>query len=108
MLAGAYPFLAEGGLGSQGVFIGQDLYSGGSFVYDPWVLYANRVITAPNVVVAGIVGSGKSSLAKSLYTRSLGSGAASTSPATRKASTRPWRRPSGAGRSSSDTACPPA
>ncbi|MGO3180665.1 MAG: ATP-binding protein [Brevibacterium linens] len=74
MLAGAYPFLAEGGLCSQGVFIGQDLYSGGSFVYDPWVLYANGIITAPNVVVAGIVGSGKSSLAKSLYTRSLGFG----------------------------------
>ncbi|MGO2665422.1 ATP-binding protein [Mycetocola reblochoni] len=74
MLAGAYPFLAEGGLGSQCVFIGQDLYSGGSFVYDPWVLYANGIITAPNVVVAGIVGSGKSSLAKSLYTRSLGFG----------------------------------
>lgn len=74
MLAGAYPFLAEGGLGSQGVFIGQDLYSGGSFVYDPWVLYANGIITAPNLVVAGIVGSGKSSLAKALYTRSLGFG----------------------------------
>src|SRR5699024_11475261 len=29
------------------------------------------IITAPNVVLAGIVGSGKSSLAKSLYTRSL-------------------------------------
>lgn len=74
MLAGAYPFLAEGGLGSEGVFVGQDLYSGGSFVYDPWVLYANGIITAPNIVVAGIVGSGKSSLAKSLYTRSLGFG----------------------------------
>ena len=70
-LAGQYPFLAEGGLGSAGVFVGQDLYSGGSFVYDPWVLYAQGVITAPNVVLAGIVGSGKSSLAKSLYTRSL-------------------------------------
>ncbi|UTT52027.1 MULTISPECIES: ATP-binding protein [Microbacteriaceae] len=70
-LAGAYPFLAEGGLGSDGVFVGQDLYSGGSFVYDPWVLYARGIITAPNLVLAGIVGSGKSSLAKSLYTRSL-------------------------------------
>lgn len=70
-LSGAYPFVAEGGLGSSGVFVGQDLYSGGSFVYDPWVLYASGVITAPNVVLAGIVGSGKSSLAKSLYTRSL-------------------------------------
>ena len=71
MLADAYPFLAEGGLGSNGVFVGQDLYSGGSFVYDPWVLYAQGLITAPNVILAGIVGSGKSSLAKALYTRSL-------------------------------------
>lgn len=70
-LAGAYPFLAEGGLGSDGVFVGQDLYSGSSFVYDPWVLYARGLITAPNLVLAGIVGSGKSSLAKSLYTRSI-------------------------------------
>src|SRR5690606_14678532 len=37
MLSGAYPFLADGGLGSQRVFIGQDLYSGGSFVSDPGV-----------------------------------------------------------------------
>ncbi|MBD7958618.1 ATP-binding protein [Microbacterium sp. Sa4CUA7] len=70
-LAGAYPFLAEGGLGSQGVFVGQDLYSGASFVYDPWVLYSRGMITAPNIVLAGIVGSGKSSLVKSLYTRSI-------------------------------------
>ncbi|WP_188421933.1 ATP-binding protein [Nocardioides daphniae] len=70
-LAGAYPFLAEGGLGSDGVFVGQDLYSGSSFVYDPWVLYARGLITAPNMVLAGIVGSGKSALAKSLYTRSI-------------------------------------
>ena len=26
-LAGAYPFVAEGGLGADGVFVGQDLYS---------------------------------------------------------------------------------
>ena len=70
-LAGAYPFLAEGGLGSDGVFVGQDLYSGSSFVYDPWVLYARGIITAPNMVLAGIVGAGKSALAKSLYTRSI-------------------------------------
>lgn len=69
--AGAYPFLAEGGLGADGVFVGQDLYSGSSFVYDPWVLYSRGLITAPNVVLAGIVGAGKSSLAKSLYTRSI-------------------------------------
>ncbi|MDR3359380.1 MAG: ATP-binding protein, partial [Bifidobacteriaceae bacterium] len=70
-LGGAYPFLAEGGLGADGVFVGQDMYGGASFVYDPWVFYAQGVITAPNIVLAGIVGSGKSSLAKSLYTRSI-------------------------------------
>jgi len=70
-LSGHYPFLAEAGLGSAGVFVGQDLYSGSSFVYDPWVLYQRGLITAPNIVLAGIVGSGKSALAKSLYSRSL-------------------------------------
>ncbi|GAA1609300.1 MULTISPECIES: ATP-binding protein [Leucobacter] len=70
-LSGHYPFLAEGGLGSAGTFVGQDLYSGGSFVYDPWQLYKQGVITAPNMILAGIVGSGKSSLAKALYTRAL-------------------------------------
>lgn len=70
-LSGHYPFLAEGGLGSAGTFIGQDLCSGGSFVYDPWELYRQGVITAPNLILAGIVGSGKSSLAKALYTRAL-------------------------------------
>jgi hypothetical protein len=70
-VAAAYPFLAEGGLGSQGVFVGADLYGGASFVYDPWTLYQQGIITAPNVILAGIVGSGKSSLAKSLYTRSI-------------------------------------
>lgn len=73
-LQGAYPFLAGSGLGSRGVFVGQDLYSGSSFVYDPWELYAAGVITAPNLVLAGIVGSGKSSLAKSLYCRSIAFG----------------------------------
>jgi len=67
--AGAYPFLAEGGLGAPGVFVGQDLYSGSAFVYDPWEFYAHELLTAPNVVLAGIVGAGKSSLAKSIYVR---------------------------------------
>jgi len=73
-LGGAYPFLAEGGLGPASMFVGQDLYSGGSFTYDPWQLYAQGLITAPNVVLAGIVGSGKSALVKSLYTRSIAFG----------------------------------
>ncbi|PUB20876.1 AAA domain-containing protein [Promicromonospora sp. AC04] len=70
----AYPFLAEGGLGADGVFVGRDLHSGSSFVYDPWVLYQRGLVTAPNMVVAGIVGAGKSALAKALYTRSMAFG----------------------------------
>jgi hypothetical protein len=74
VLAYAYPFLAEAGLGSQGVLIGRDVYSGGSFVYDPWILYRDGVITNPNVLLAGVIGTGKSALAKSLITRSLAFG----------------------------------
>lgn len=73
-LGAAYPFLSEAGLGPRGVFVGSDLYSGSSFTFDPWDLYARGIISAPNMVIAGIVGSGKSSLAKSLYTRSIAFG----------------------------------
>lgn len=92
---GHYPFLAEGGLGSAGTFIGQDLYSGGSFVYDPWELYRQGVITAPNIILAGIVGSGKSSQLAARSTRVHSrSGAASTSrrPQRRAHCGRPRRR----------------
>ena len=74
MLAGAYPFLAEAGLGTEGVFIGQDSWSAAAFVYDPWVLYAAGVLTNPNQLLAGVIGKGKSMLAKSLATRSIAFG----------------------------------
>jgi hypothetical protein len=70
----AYPFLAEAGLGSRGILIGSDLYSGAAFVFDPWELYAAQVVTNPNIVVAGVIGRGKSMLVKSLVTRSIGAG----------------------------------
>lgn len=73
-LRGAYPFVAERGLGYQGVLIGQDMYSSGSFVFDAFELYRQGVITAPNMTIAGIVGAGKSALIKSLYTRSIAFG----------------------------------
>ena len=74
VLAGAYPFLAEGGLGSEGTFIGQDAWSGGGFCFDPWVLYQNGIITNPNCLLAGVVGRGKSMLAKAMATRSIAVG----------------------------------
>jgi AAA-like domain len=63
----AYPFVAEGGLGGRGVYLGRDVY-GGSFCYDPWELYGKE-LTSPNAVVIGIVGRGKSSLVKTYVLR---------------------------------------
>ena len=74
VLGAAYPFLAEAGLGVEGLFIGQDAWSGSSFCYDPWVLYRNGGLTNPNCLLAGVVGKGKSTLAKALATRSIAFG----------------------------------
>ena len=63
-----YPFVAEGGLGGRGVYIGRDLY-GGSFCFDAFELYRQRALTNPNVLVIGAVGSAKSSLIKTYLYR---------------------------------------
>jgi type IV secretory pathway VirB4 component len=65
----AYPAVAEAGLGARGVYIGTDLH-GGSFVYDPWLLYERRVLSIANVLVLGMPDFGKSSLTKSWLYRS--------------------------------------
>ena len=67
-LQAAYPFVAEGGLGGRGAFIGRDLF-GGSFTYDAFELYEQGVITSPNMVIAGQLGRGKSALVKTLCLR---------------------------------------
>jgi hypothetical protein len=67
-LQAAYPFVAEGGLGDRGVYIGRDLF-GGAFTYDAWELYAAGVLTNPNMVVLGQIGRGKSSFVKALVWR---------------------------------------
>ncbi len=65
----AYPFIAEGGLGARGCYIGQDLY-GGAFCYDPWELYGKH-LSGPNMLVIGQIGFGKSSFVKSYVWRQL-------------------------------------
>jgi type IV secretory pathway VirB4 component len=67
-LQAVYPFAAQSSLGGRGVYIGRDLY-GGSFAYDPFTLYERRLLTNPNMLVIGEVGSGKSSLVKSYLLR---------------------------------------
>src|SRR5437763_1130501 len=65
-----YPFMAAGGLGGRGVFIGRDA-SGAAFCYDPWVLYGQGLLDDPNVIVLGKLGQGKSALVKTLLWRML-------------------------------------
>ena len=65
-----YPFMAAGGLGGRGVFIGRDS-SGGAFCYDPWVLYGDGLLDDPNAIVLGKLGQGKSALVKTLLWRML-------------------------------------
>ena len=66
----AYPFMAEPGLGGRGVYIGRDL-TGGSFVFDPWELYAAGALTGPNMLVIGQLGLGKSALVKTYAWRQI-------------------------------------
>jgi type IV secretory pathway VirB4 component len=68
-LQAAYPFVAEGGLGGRGTYIGKDLF-GGSFTYDAFELYERGFLTSPNMVIAGQLGRGKSALVKTLCIRS--------------------------------------
>ncbi len=74
VLSYAYPFLAEAGLGSDGILIGQDAWSNSSFCFDRWELYRRKVLTNPNVAVFGQLGRGKSMLAKSLACRCIAFG----------------------------------
>src|ERR1700735_853891 len=67
-LGAAYPFIAEAGLGQRGVVIGDDLL-GGSFVFDPFELYAQGVVSNPHMVVFGQIGRGKSAFVKTFLWR---------------------------------------
>ena len=69
----AYPFLAEEGLGPNGVWMGTNLLTGGGgFAFDPFTAYASGVLTNPNMLFAGEPGVGKSATAKVFIARSVG------------------------------------
>jgi type IV secretory pathway VirB4 component len=64
----AYPFLAEGGLGAPGTYIGRDA-CGGAFLFDPWAAYEAGILSGPNMLVVGQLGRGKSALLKTYIAR---------------------------------------
>jgi type IV secretory pathway VirB4 component len=68
-LQALYPFIVDSTLGSHGVYVGRQAGSEASFTFDPWQLYAAGLITNPNILLAGVIGRGKSALAKSLALR---------------------------------------
>jgi type IV secretory pathway VirB4 component len=68
-LQALYPFVIDSGLGNQGVYIGRQTGTDASFVHDPWQHYRTGVVTNPNILLAGVIGRGKSALAKSLALR---------------------------------------
>ncbi len=67
----AYPFLAQGGLGAPGVYVGTDAY-GGAWAFDPWELYSRKVMRSPNMIVLGGISYAKSTLIKTyIYRQAL-------------------------------------
>ncbi|WP_189060213.1 hypothetical protein [Longimycelium tulufanense] len=64
-----YPWIMDPGLGVPGIYIGVDLFSRASFLFDPWELYRAGTITSPNGLIIGEIGSGKSSLMKTQMIR---------------------------------------
>lgn len=64
----AFPFLAEGGLGAPGVYLGRDA-CGGAWVFDPWRSYEAGVLSGPNMLVVGQLGRGKSAFLKTYIAR---------------------------------------
>lgn len=61
---------AAPGLGDSGVIIGRELYSGKGYLYDPFLLYGER-LPAPHWLVLGESGNGKSALEKTYILRQL-------------------------------------
>ncbi|MCZ7379696.1 hypothetical protein [Micromonospora sp. WMMC250] len=70
-LCSVYPFVADPGLGVDGPLIGQEVYSRSGFVFSMHELYRAGVISAPNMVVTGEIGSAKSSLLKTIAYRGI-------------------------------------
>src|SRR3954452_7645299 len=68
-LQALYPFVVDSGLGSRGVYVGRESGTDASFVHDPWQQYQTGIVTNPNMLLAGVIGRGKSALAKSLALR---------------------------------------
>lgn len=83
-IAGTYPFVAERGFTADGAYIGRDRFTRGAFRFDPFELYRAGLLPNPNVGIFGTIGSGKSSLIKTMALRLLAFGVRFINPADTK------------------------
>ncbi len=67
-----YPWQANTALPNTGVLLGVNQLAGSvPFAYDPWECYAAGIISSPNMLIAGQLGTGKSALVKTYLRRQL-------------------------------------
>ena len=70
-LEAIFPFQTASAMSTRpGLTVGSSP-TGGTFTFDPWMLYQAGQLTNPNMLILGDVGSGKSALAKTLVWRGL-------------------------------------
>ena len=71
-LSSVYPCHTDTSIGERGPYLGANVTGGGSgWYFDPFELYGAGVLTNPNVIVTGDIGSGKSALVKAFLGRQL-------------------------------------
>jgi len=69
-LQSLYPWQADAGIGALGPLVGHNVLGGGSFCFDPWEWYDAGLITNPNGITFGEIGSRKSTELKTRIVRS--------------------------------------
>ncbi|WP_432983282.1 hypothetical protein [Dactylosporangium sp. CA-233914] len=70
-LCSVFPFVTDGGLPVDGPLIGTEVYSRSGFTFSLHELYRAKLLSAPNMVVTGRIGTAKSSLLKTLAFRGV-------------------------------------
>lgn len=69
-----YPFMSDAGYPAPGVYVGDSQFGGRPFALDLWTAYLAGLVTNTNIVIAGMIGRGKSTLVKTMVWRHLAFG----------------------------------
>ncbi|MFF2751075.1 hypothetical protein ACFVVA_36765 [Kitasatospora sp. NPDC058048] len=69
LLQSLYPWQADAGVGPLGPLVGANVLGGGSFCFDPWEWYNAGLLTNPNWITFGEIGTAKSTEVKTRIAR---------------------------------------